>query len=55
MVFGLTSGEVARWLKAHLRLEVDLRVIPLGGYTRQPAHRVDAAPWIPPSPGIRCT
>jgi uncharacterized protein YbbC (DUF1343 family) len=52
-VFGLTSGEVARWLKGRLSLDVDLRVIPLGGYTRRPAHRVEAAPWIPPSPGIR--
>lgn len=53
MVFGLTSGEAARWLKARLNLPVDLRVVPLGGYDRRPAHLQAGPPWIPPSPGIR--
>lgn len=54
MRHGLTLGEMARWLVAHLRLDVELTVIPIAGW--QP----EASPgygwpsggraWINPSP-----
>lgn len=54
LVYGMTPGETARWLRHVLRLELDLRVAPLRGW--RPGRRPDgrgAPPWVPPSPGIR--
>jgi uncharacterized protein YbbC (DUF1343 family) len=51
LVYGLTSGEAARWLKKSLKLDVDLQVVPSSGLRRVAAfssHR-----WISPSPSIR--
>jgi len=44
--YGLTPGETARWLRAKLRLDLDLRVASFRG---TPAVRQ----WVPPSPAIR--
>lgn len=52
LVYGMTPGEAARWLKAKLKIDVDLRVAPLRGYDRA-AGRGAWGPWISPSPGIR--
>ncbi len=50
--YGLTSGELALYLRDAIHLDVDLRVARMDGYSRQ-----DPAPagftWTPPSPGIR--
>ncbi|MCO5061077.1 MAG: DUF1343 domain-containing protein [Kiritimatiellae bacterium] len=52
LVYGMTPGEAARYLQRALKLELDLRVIPMRGYVRQ-AGRGAWGPWISPSPGIR--
>lgn len=50
VVYGMTPGEMALWLKKNLRLDVETRTAPMAGYRRgnQPK-RV----WIPPSPAIK--
>lgn len=52
LVYGMTPGEAARFLKKRLSLDVDLRIARMRGYTRT-AVRGDWGPWISPSPGIR--
>ncbi len=52
LVYGMTPGEAARFLRAELRLDLDLQVIPMRGYRRK-AVRGAWGPWISPSPGIR--
>ncbi len=51
LVYGMTPGESARFLRRALNLDLDLRVVPLRGYTRLAAAPPPA--WISPSPGIR--
>lgn len=53
MVYGMTPGETALWLKKTLGLNISLKIAPMSGYTRQPGRAADWPPWIPPSPGIR--
>ncbi|MFT5497953.1 MAG: hypothetical protein ACI9TH_003361 [Kiritimatiellia bacterium] len=53
LVYGMTPGETASWLKHSLSLDVQLDIIPMAGYRRAPAHLQAGAPWVPPSPGIR--
>jgi uncharacterized protein YbbC (DUF1343 family) len=53
MVYGMTAGETALWLKAVLGLDVELHVARMGGYSRQDVAPGQLPPWIPPSPAIR--
>lgn len=53
MLYGMTTGEMAFWLKADLGLNLDIRVARMRGYIRQSAREPDWPPWIPPSHGIR--
>ena len=48
--YALTVGEYALWVKDHLKLDLDLRVVPLDGWRR--ADQLDAlsVPWPAPSP-----
>lgn len=49
--YGLTIGEYARWVKAHLRLDsLDLTVVPLSGWCRGMLVRELDLPWVAPSP-----
>jgi len=50
-VYGLTSGEAARWLKKKLKLAVDLEVVPMRGYRYGKTY--DGPRWVSPSPAIR--
>lgn len=54
MRHGLTFGELARWLVAERRLDLDLRVIPMHGYDPHSAPGFgwprDELPWVNPSP-----
>ena len=52
LVYGMTPGETAQWLKHALNLDVDLHVAAMQGWRRGP-RRADRAPWISPSPGLR--
>lgn len=53
MLYGMTPGETALWLKRDLGLKLDLHIARMRGYARQPGRGQDWPPWIPPSPGIR--
>ena len=53
LVYGMTPGETAGWLKHSLHLDVELNIIQMRHYTRAPAHLQAGPPWVPPSPGIR--
>jgi len=50
-VYGLTSGEAAKYLKKSLKLNVDLKVISSRG--KRPADAFAGHRWISPSPSIR--
>lgn len=50
-VYGMTPGEAALLLKHALKLDLDLHVLSMRGYTRRAA--APASVWISPSPGIR--
>ena len=52
LVYGMTPGEAARFLRQTLGLDLDLHVIPMRGYRRE-TDRGAWGPWISPSPGIR--
>ena len=52
MVYGMTPGETACWLKRKLKLDLDLKVALMTGYYRRITRSADWFPWIPPSPGI---
>ena len=52
VVYGMTPGEAAQWLKKRLRLKLDLRIAKADGYGRE-AFPLRAWPhWQPPSPSI---
>ena len=53
MVYGMTPGETALWLRRRLGLDLDLHVAPMRGYRRENRRAPDWPPWVPPSPGIR--
>lgn len=50
--YGLTIGEFARFVKDHLKLDVDLTVVPLTGWKRSMLWEDTDAAWAPPSPNI---
>jgi len=51
--YGMTPGELARFIVRELELEVDLHVAPMEEYKRLPGHELKGIPWEPPSPAIR--
>ncbi len=53
VVYGMTPGETALWLKQELKLDLDLRVAEMTGYHRETTGSPDWPAWIPPSPAIR--
>ena len=48
--YGLTIGEYALWAKDHLRLKLDLTVVPLSGWQRDMYFSDTGLHWITPSP-----
>lgn len=48
--YGLTIGEYALWVKDHLKLNLDLTVIPLAGWNRMDYLDALDIPWVAPSP-----
>lgn len=52
MLYSMTQGETALWLKRSLNLPVDLKVAKMKNYHREPARQPDWPAWIPSSPGI---
>ena len=52
VVYGMTPGETALWLKEKLKLKLDLRVAPMENYDRK-TYKPSSRKWIPPSPAIK--
>ena len=52
VVYGMTPGETARWLKNDLKLDLDLRIAPVSGYHRDAKPKATWPDWVPPSPAI---
>jgi len=52
LVYGMTPGETARWLKCSLGLAVDLKVARMRGYAGETRPARGWPPWVPPSPAI---
>lgn len=48
--YALTVGEYARYVKDYLRLDLDLTVVPLTGWTREMYLDDTDLPWVAPSP-----
>ncbi len=53
LVYGMTPGETARFLRETLNLRLDLEVVAMTGYRRPPRPPRGGPPWACPSPGIR--
>ena len=51
--FGLTMGEMARFLMRTKQLNANVRVIPMQGYTRSMWWDESGIAWVNPSPNIR--
>jgi molybdopterin-guanine dinucleotide biosynthesis protein MobB len=49
---GQTVGEMARFLAAEKRLDVDLVVCPVEGWARSMSFERTGLPWVPPSPNM---
>lgn len=48
--YGLTIGEYARWVKDHLKLDLELHIVPLSGWTRDMSYLDTGLCFVPPSP-----
>ena len=53
MRHGMTLGELARLARHDLGLTTDLRVVPVGNWSRAEAFDETALPFVPPSPNLR--
>lgn len=53
--YGLTVGELARYLVASKAIDADVIVIPMRGYTRSMWWEDTGLEWVPPSPNISDT
>lgn len=51
--YGLTPGELMRFLVGEKMVAADVRVVPMRGYTRDMWYDQTGMPWINPSPNIR--
>lgn len=52
LVYGMTPGETARWMRRVFSLDVDLQVVPLQGYARSSSLQGAWPGGIPPSPAL---
>ncbi|MBQ6471796.1 MAG: DUF1343 domain-containing protein [Victivallales bacterium] len=50
--YGMTPGEVARYLRQILTLDCELEVLPCQGWSRDQKYGQTALPWVMPSPNI---
>jgi molybdopterin-guanine dinucleotide biosynthesis protein MobB len=49
---GMTAGELARLFALERRLDLDLVVCPVGGWTRETPWEATGLPWVAPSPNM---
>jgi uncharacterized protein YbbC (DUF1343 family) len=52
MRHGMTTGELARLYVGEFGIQVDLRVVPLDGWSRDLTYAETGLPWIAPSPNM---
>lgn len=52
MRHGMTAGELARFFRGEFGVEVDLRVVPVEGWSGAGGFATTGLPWIGPSPNI---
>jgi uncharacterized protein YbbC (DUF1343 family) len=52
VVHGLTLGEIAQWHRAQLALDLDLHIVPVGGWKRSMTWATTDLEWIAPSPNL---
>jgi len=52
LAYGMTPGETAQWIAAHLGLTINLSVVRMTGYRRQPGRDAAWPTWVPPSPAM---
>lgn len=52
MRHGMTPGELARLYAGEFGIDVDLRVVPVAGWSRSMAFDETGLPWVPPSPNM---
>ena len=50
--YGLTPGELAGWIKANLKLDLQLAVVKMTHWTRSQWYEETNLIWVPPSPNI---
>ncbi len=48
--YGLTIGEYALWVRDHLKLDLDLHIVPMSGWTRDMRFDETGLCFVPPSP-----
>ena len=53
--YGLTPGELGRYLVGEQHLKADIRVVPMQGYRRSMYYEDTGLPWVNPSPNLRNT
>lgn len=51
--YGLTPGELARYLAGTKQIDADITVIPMKGYRRSMSWEATGLDWVNPSPNIR--
>ncbi|MEN9359052.1 MAG: hypothetical protein RL095_587 [Verrucomicrobiota bacterium] len=51
-VYGMTCGELARYLNTEYRLKCNLTVVPMSGWRRGMTWEETGLPWVPTSPKI---
>jgi uncharacterized protein YbbC (DUF1343 family) len=51
-VYGMTAGELARYLNAEERINCRLTVVPMANYRRGMVWRQTGLPWVPTSPNV---
>jgi molybdopterin-guanine dinucleotide biosynthesis protein MobB len=49
---GMTAGEIALLLRAEKKIDVDLRIVPVEGWSRGTPFDETHLPWVSPSPNI---
>jgi uncharacterized protein YbbC (DUF1343 family) len=50
--YGLTSGELAGWIKSDLKLDLELSIVKMKHWTRAQWYEETNLIWVPPSPNI---
>ncbi|MFU8780273.1 MAG: exo-beta-N-acetylmuramidase NamZ domain-containing protein [Kiritimatiellia bacterium] len=53
LCYGMTPGEMARWIHKQMLPDLPLTVLPMEGFSRKSVGLAHGLPWVSPSPSIR--